>query len=229
MNTSSYRQGGLRSVYKKIFYINYSGGIYNEGVLTITNSVISNNHADMTLGGSIVNWSANSVSGDIGAYEAQEGEVDDLPMIEIVSPVEEELVAGSVMVTAFASGDNYVTQFEFFLGGVSLTVDSDESDGWEVTWDTTEAENGRHTIEAEAADTIGQVSPLASVYVNVDTPTVPSTIHVADLDGPSSSSAGNTWPSPGNYYSAGRKSKPGSQCDNNWSLSYRHWRYFFHI
>jgi hypothetical protein len=61
---------------------------------------------------------------------------DEPPTVEITSPVENEVVDGIVVITAVATDDNGVTQVEFFVDGVGLGIDSDDSDGWEINWDT---------------------------------------------------------------------------------------------
>jgi len=50
--------------------------------------------------------------------------------------------------------------------GSSLAIDTNGSDGWSVSWDTTATTDGSHTLTAIATNTIGQ-SSTESVTVTV--------------------------------------------------------------
>ena len=117
--------------------------------------------------------------------------IDSPPTVNITNPSDGETVSGSVTVTADASDDNGVTQVEFFVDGGSIGVDSDGSDGWSATWDTTGYADGSHTVEATATDTAGQTAS-DSISVTVDNSTASDTMHVGDLDG-NSINNGSTW------------------------------------
>lgn len=85
--------------------------------------------------------------------------IDAPPTVSIVAPAEGDTVSGTVTVTADASDDNSVTQVEFFVdGSTSIGVDSNGSDGWSASWDTTAYAEGSHTVSATATDTIGQTA-----------------------------------------------------------------------
>jgi subtilisin family serine protease len=92
---------------------------------------------------------------------------DNPPGVSVTSPSDGATVSGSVTVTASASDDNGVTQVEFFVDGGSIGVDTDGSNGWSASWDTTAYSNGGHTVSAVATDTIGQTGS-DSVSVTVD-------------------------------------------------------------
>ena len=92
---------------------------------------------------------------------------DNPPGVSVTSPSDGATVSGSVTVTASASDDNGVTQVEFFVDGGSIGVDTDGSNGWSASWDTTAYANGGHTVSAVATDTIGQTGS-DSVSVTVD-------------------------------------------------------------
>lgn len=63
----------------------------------------------------------------------------------------------------------------------SIGVDTDGSDGWSVSWNTTSFTDGSHTVSATATDTIGQTDN-GFVGVTVQN-TVPSgTMHVSAID-----------------------------------------------
>ncbi|HUG84424.1 MAG TPA: choice-of-anchor B family protein, partial [Euzebya sp.] len=92
---------------------------------------------------------------------------DTPPTVALISPSDGASVSGSVDVTANASDDQGVTQVEFFVDGGSIGIDSDEGDGWSVTWDTIQVADGAHTVSAVASDTAGQTGS-DSVGVTVD-------------------------------------------------------------
>ncbi|MFW6115583.1 MAG: S8 family serine peptidase [Chloroflexota bacterium] len=95
------------------------------------------------------------------------GTTDDPPTVGITNPTDGATVSGTVFVTADASDDNAVSQVEFFVDGGSIGVDSDGSDGWSASWDTTAYADGSHTVSATATDTAGQTAS-DSVSVTVD-------------------------------------------------------------
>ncbi|MDX1665531.1 MAG: Ig-like domain-containing protein [Candidatus Promineifilaceae bacterium] len=117
---------------------------------------------------------------------------DSPPAVTITNPAEGSTVSGSVSVTADATDDNGVSQVEFFVDGASIGIDSDGSDGWVASWDTTLYADGGHTVSATATDSAGQTAS-DSVSVTVDNSGgSSSTMHVADLDG-NSIGNGGTW------------------------------------
>ncbi len=116
--------------------------------------------------------------------------VDDPPTVSITNPVDGATVSGTVSVTADASDDNGVNQVEFFVDSVSIGVDSDSSDGWSASWDTTAYADEDHTVKAVATDTEIQTAS-DSISVTVDN-TVSSNVHIGDLDGTSINN-GRTW------------------------------------
>ncbi|MCA9978121.1 MAG: S8 family serine peptidase, partial [Anaerolineales bacterium] len=81
--------------------------------------------------------------------------VDTPPTVSITSPANGATVAGMVSVTADASDDDAVTQVEFVVDGTSY-VDTDGSDGWSISWDTTANNDGSYIISATATDTASQ-------------------------------------------------------------------------
>jgi len=95
------------------------------------------------------------------------GSTDSPPSVSITNPSDGATVSGTVSVTADASDDSGVSQVEFFIDGSSIGVDSDGSDGYSTSWDTTAYADGGHTVEAVATDSAGQTAS-DSVSVTVD-------------------------------------------------------------
>ncbi len=113
------------------------------------------------------------------------GTTDDPPSVTITNPAEGDTVSGTVTVTADAADDNGVSQVEFFIDGGSIGIDSDGSDGWSASWDTTAYADGDHTVEAVATDSAGQTAS-DSISVTVDNGTAddpPSVIITNPADG----------------------------------------------
>ena len=95
------------------------------------------------------------------------GSTDDPPTISITDPNHGDTVSGTVDVMADASDDNGVDQVEFFVDSNSIGTDTDGSDGWSVSWDTTANSDGDHEVTATATDTVGQTGS-DSISVTVD-------------------------------------------------------------
>jgi hypothetical protein len=74
------------------------------------------------------------------------------PFVMIVSPKEDEVVSGDVTITALACDRQSVISVQFFVDGTSLGTDEDGSDGWSISWDTTQVDDGQHQLAAVATD-----------------------------------------------------------------------------
>lgn len=129
---------------------------------------------------------------------------DEPPTVDITDPADGDTVSGAeVIITADASDDYDVAQVAFFVGDTSIDVDSNGTDGWSVTWDSTSVANGAHTLSAMATDTAGKTGS-ASISVTVDNVVDPpvedppveeptDTVTVTGLDGSSSTVNKNFW------------------------------------
>ncbi|MBW3626391.1 MAG: N-acetylmuramoyl-L-alanine amidase [Actinobacteria bacterium] len=122
-------------------------------------------------------------------------DADSAPAVSLSSPADGSTVSGTdVAVAATASDDDAVVQVEFLLDGSRLAVDTDAVDGWATTWNSSEADDGPHTLEAVATDTVGQTAS-AGISVTVDNSSGAGSstpVHVGDLDG-SAVAAKNQW------------------------------------
>ncbi len=83
---------------------------------------------------------------------------DKLPTVSITVPLSGSTISNTVVVQATADDDKGVTQVEFLLDGASIGVDTQGSDGWSVSWDTTRCADGQHLLTATAKDTAGQTA-----------------------------------------------------------------------
>ena len=121
------------------------------------------------------NWGPSDTNDPDGnleglVYWGSTSTTDDPPSVSITNPNDGDTVSGTVTVSADASDDNGVDQVEFFVDGGSIGTDTDGSDGWSTSWDTTTASDGNHTVSAEATDTAGQTA-TDSIAVTVDNAT----------------------------------------------------------
>lgn len=89
------------------------------------------------------------------------------PAVTITSPANGSTVSGTITVTADASDNVAVAQVQFKLDGANLGA-ADTTAPYAVTWDTTTAANGTHTLTAAAADTSGNTATSSPVTVTVN-------------------------------------------------------------
>ena len=107
------------------------------------------------------------------------------PGVSITAPASGATLSGVRSVDAFASDDVGVAGVQFKLDGIDLGAE-DTSFPYSVSWDTTLAVNGSHTLTAVARDAAGNqtVSPLVDVTVeNAPDTTAPSVALTAPGEG----------------------------------------------
>jgi len=97
------------------------------------------------------------------------------PTAVLASPLPGATVSGVVQISANASDDHYVAKVYFYgmpSTGSSwslLGTDSDGSNGWSISFDTTGIEYDKpYWIAAIAVDSVGQQSAQSVVYVTID-------------------------------------------------------------
>ncbi len=88
------------------------------------------------------------------------------PTVSITSPGSGATVSGTVSVTASASDNVGVAGVQFRLDGANLGAE-DTTAPYSVSWDTTSATNGSHTLTAIARDAAGNKTTSAAVSVGV--------------------------------------------------------------
>ncbi len=91
------------------------------------------------------------------------------PTVAITFPTSGATVAGSVMVTANAADNVGVIGVQFQLDGTNLGAEATTAP-WHVTWDTSTASLGSHTLTATARDAAGNRTTSAPVSVTVTPP-----------------------------------------------------------
>jgi outer membrane protein assembly factor BamB len=113
------------------------------------------------------------------AFRADPGTSDSTPpTVALTAPANGATVSGSVNVTANANDNVAVASVQFLLDGNALGA-SDTTSPYSVTWDTTTATNGTHTLTARATDTTGNATTSAAVTVTVtNTDSTPPTVSI---------------------------------------------------
>ncbi len=108
------------------------------------------------------------------------------PTVSVTGPAGGATVSGTATVTASATDNVGVTAVQFYLDGVALGA-KDTSAPYTVSWDTTKAANGTHTLTAQAWDAAGNTATSASVTVSVSnaapSDTTPPTVSVTNPTG----------------------------------------------
>jgi len=92
------------------------------------------------------------------------------PTVSITSPAGAATVSGTVNVTATATDNVGVTSVQILLDGVNLGA-AVTSSPYTVSWDTTTASNGVHSLSAQARDAAGNVGNAVPVAVTVSNST----------------------------------------------------------
>ena len=93
--------------------------------------------------------------------------VNQPPTVSVTAPANNATVSGTVSVTASASDDTGVAGVQFKLDGVNFGSE-DMTSPYSVSWNTTTASNGQHTLTATARDTANQTTTSTTVTVTVN-------------------------------------------------------------
>jgi hypothetical protein len=100
------------------------------------------------------------------------------PVVALTAPAASVTVRGTVAVSAGATDDVGVAGVQFRLDGANLGAE-DTSAPYGLSWDTTSATAGEHTLSAVARDAAGNVAIAAPVTVTVDNSAPPGPAPVA--------------------------------------------------
>jgi hypothetical protein len=88
------------------------------------------------------------------------------PSVTMTAPADGATVSGTVTVSANASDDTGVTSVQFLLDGAALGA-AVTAAPYNISWNTTTATNGSHTLSARAADSSGKTATATSITVTV--------------------------------------------------------------
>src|SRR5438445_1429757 len=96
------------------------------------------------------------------------------PTVSITSPASGTIVAGTISVTASASDNVGVVGVQFLLDGLNAGAEVTAAP-YSVSWNTTTASNGSHSLTAVARDAAGNRATSAPVAVTVSNGAPPDT------------------------------------------------------
>ncbi|MDP4264139.1 MAG: Ig-like domain-containing protein [Bacteroidota bacterium] len=99
------------------------------------------------------------------------------PVVSISSPANNSPVTGTINVTATATDNVSVAGVQFLLDGNVLGAE-DISSPYSVSWNTTTATNGNHTLTAKARDAAGNTTTSTGVLVTVNNDTQLPTVNI---------------------------------------------------
>src|SRR2546425_1408544 len=112
------------------------------------------------------------------------------PTVSLTAPAAGATVLGSMTVSAGATDNVGIVGVQFKLDGVNLGAE-DTTNSYSISWNSTLAANGTHTLAAVARDAAGNTATSAVVSVTVDnTPPIISSVSAFNI---SSSQATITW------------------------------------
>ncbi len=106
------------------------------------------------------------------------------PTVSITDPADGAIVSGAISLAAAASDNIGVVGVQFLLDGVNLGAE-DTTAPYTISWDTTAASNGFHTLTARARDAAGNTASTAVTVTvnNVPDTTDPTVSITAPADG----------------------------------------------
>ena len=113
-----------------------------------------------------------------------------MPAVAISAPTNSAAVSGTFPVNATASDANGVAGVQFQLDGAALQAE-DTTSPYSISWDTTTATNGSHTLTAVGRDVAGNIVTSSAVTVTVSNGTNPElNVLVSPQNGTLSNAAG---------------------------------------
>ncbi len=103
------------------------------------------------------------------------------PTVSMTAPADGATVSGTVTVSATASDNRGVVGVQFLLDEVALGTEV-TTEPYAISWDTTTASSGPHTLSARARDAAGNLTTSITVSVTIDN-TAPTVSMTAPADG----------------------------------------------
>lgn len=104
------------------------------------------------------------------------------PTVSLTAPTAGSTVSGTVSVTANAGDNVGVAGVTFYVDGVAIAPE-DTTFTFGVSWDTTKATNGTHTLTAVARDTAGNTTTSSPVVVTVSNVTTSTLVMALNCGG----------------------------------------------
>ena len=163
---------------------------------------------------------ATDGQGNVGASETVNVTVSNVdatpPTVNITSPTNGATVGGTITISAAASDNEVVTQVQFLVDGVLLSMDMTAP--YSASWDTTPAADGVHSLTAEASDAAGNTGTSAVINVTVDNSTPPAPELSLSLSGvPASIDRGDEFTARSTVTNTGAATATGLTVTVSWS------------
>ncbi|HYS04965.1 MAG TPA: Ig-like domain-containing protein [Candidatus Dormibacteraeota bacterium] len=114
------------------------------------------------------------------------------PAVSITAPANGATVSGTISVSASASDNVGVAGVQFKIDGANLAGE-DTTSPYAISWDTTTAANGSHSLTATARDAAGNSTTSTTVIVSVSNTSTGGTTRIEETD-PSVAYTGNWIP-----------------------------------
>ena len=127
---------------------------------------VSWNTATATAGSHTLSATARDAAGNVGPPSTLTVSVNNPPDVSLTAPGQGSTLSLTTTVSASASDDGGVSGVQFKLDGASLGAE-DTTSPYAVSWDTTAASNGVHSLTAVARDASGATGTSAAVSVTV--------------------------------------------------------------
>ena len=145
-----------------------AGTSFTQRVITIPDGDILEDRSVSATG----SYSATApVSGawvmQIATFKASGASDTTPPTVSVTSPLSGTFALGTVSVNATAADNVGVTGVQFLLDGTNLGAE-DTTSPYSVSWNTTTASNGSHSLSARARDAAGNSTTSTPVTVTVD-------------------------------------------------------------
>jgi len=128
--------------------------------VTAPSQVTSDYDGQTRTSGSLADYGADE-------YVASTGPDTTAPTVSLTGPSSGSFVKGTINVTANASDNVGVVGVQFYLDGVALSS-QDTASPYSISWNTTTAGNGSHTLTAKASDAAGNSTTSTAISVTVD-------------------------------------------------------------
>ena len=122
----------------------------------------------LQLGANVLTVTAHDAAGNTGTATLTVTRTDTTaPTVSVTSPVAGAAVTGTITVTASATDNVGVAGVQFKLDGANLGAE-DVTAPYSVSWSSSSAINGNHTLTAVARDAAGNSATSAAVVVAVN-------------------------------------------------------------
>ena len=189
--SSTMALGGTASDNVGVTQVTWANNRGGSGTATGTTSWTASGIA-LQPGANVLTITARDAAGNNGTATLTATMTDTTPPTVALTAPAAGTVSGVVNVTATASDNVGVAGVQFKVDGANLGAEKTAAP-YSVSWTTTTAANGSHTVTAVARDASSNSTTSTAVIVTVSNDTTPPLISAVSASGISSSAATITW------------------------------------